>query len=153
MSGGLKLRTQLLLVVAFVQLYAIGVGLAYWIQTRAQERLEYAFEQDLAVLTKLPRLRDRLRELDGAPGRYLLVGGPERLKRRQSALTDMRFELAALEPLMEAPQASARFARLDREMSSYVAQQEQWVSLRHLVSARGPFPGRSGRRPAFSGCC
>lgn len=38
MTGGIALRTQLLLVVAFVELFAIGMGLSYLLQSQAQER-------------------------------------------------------------------------------------------------------------------
>lgn len=153
---GLKLRTQLLLIVAFIELYTIGVGLSYWVQANAQERLEYSFRQDLAVLTKLPRLRDTLRELDDSTGRYLLVGRRENLERRSAALARLRAQVDELTPLMESPQAAKRLLELESGLASYVAEQEQWISLRQnrrlsradaerLATLNSPFEDLSSR--------
>lgn len=130
MRGGLRLKTQLLLVVAFVELYTIGLGLAYWVQARAQERLELSFREDLAVLTKLPQLRDTLRALDDATDRYLLEGGPQWLERRQRALNNLRGTEAGLSAILKARSDERPLFDLERRVAAYLAQQEQWIALK-----------------------
>ena len=77
----LRLRAQLLFIVAFLQLFALGVGLAYRLQIGAVDRLESSLEEDLAVLARLPRLRENLRRLDQLAKDYLTSGSMRRLRR------------------------------------------------------------------------
>ncbi|MBI4422820.1 MAG: hypothetical protein HY554_03790 [Elusimicrobia bacterium] len=127
---GLRLRTQLLLVVAFVELYTVGMGLSYWVQAHAQERLEQAFREDLAVLTKLPQLRDELRVLDEATDRYLLEGSARWLEQRRATLAAIRDSIRAIGSILEAQPEGERLVELEQGLAAYLAQQEQWIALR-----------------------
>lgn len=152
---GMGLKTQLLLVIAFVELYTIGVGLAYWVQAQAQERLERAFREDLATLTKLPALRDSLRVLDEATDRYLLDGNPAALERRHAALLEVRESVSELAGILKAKD-SGRPGKLEEAIARYVAEQEQWIALRQsrrlspadaarLAAPKAPFEEIAGR--------
>ncbi|MBI4346398.1 MAG: HAMP domain-containing histidine kinase, partial [Elusimicrobia bacterium] len=128
MSRGLGLRTQLLLVVAFIELFAIGMGLSYWVQFQAQERLERSFREDLVTLSKLPRLRDALRRLDDSTDRYLLSGDRKSLERRQAALADLRATVTEISDILKARTPDRPLYDLDRHVASYLAQEEQWLA-------------------------
>ncbi|MBI5201091.1 MAG: HAMP domain-containing histidine kinase [Elusimicrobia bacterium] len=123
-----KLKTQLLLVVAFVELFAIGMGLSYLLQSQAQERLERSFREDLVVLTKLPQLRDSLRSLDDATDRYLVSGDRKSLERRQSALADLRSTTHDIDSVLKTRSDERPLFDLERRIARYVAQQEQWIA-------------------------
>ena len=128
MNVGFRLRTQLLLVVAFVELFAIGMGLSYLLQAHAQERLERSFQEDLVTLTKLPQLRDSLRSLDDATDHYLVSGDRKSLERRQRALADLRATVADLDSVLKTRADDRPLFDLERHISRYVAQQEQWTA-------------------------
>lgn len=130
MTRGLRLKTQLLLIVAFVELYTIGMGLAYWVQAQAQERLEHSFRQDLVTLTKLPQLRDTLRSLDDMTDRYLLEGGSLWLERRQAGLADVRATVGELSAILKERGEERPLLDLEQRIASYVAEQEHWISLK-----------------------
>ncbi|MDE1977571.1 MAG: hypothetical protein KGI84_09985, partial [Elusimicrobia bacterium] len=84
------LRAQLVVVLICVQVYAVGVGLSYWMQSRAQSRLRESFRRDLGALAELPRLRDDLRRLDDLGNQYLVTGNEAALDERADVLNDMK---------------------------------------------------------------
>lgn len=128
MNRGFGLRTQLLLVVAFIELFAIGMGLSYWVQFQAQERLERSFREDLVTLSKLPRLRDALRTLDDATDRYLVSGDRRSLERRQAALADLRATVGEISGILKARTPERPVYELEQRVARYVAQEEQWLA-------------------------
>ncbi|MCX5795255.1 MAG: ATP-binding protein [Elusimicrobia bacterium] len=146
----LTLRSQVLAVMAFLWLYALGVGGAYWIQSRAHGRLEESFQHDLAVLARLPRLRDGLRQLDQWTDRYLLTGQARWLDKRQDALERVRQTEGVLAGLRSEGLEGDILQQLHRQFADYLSQQNQWISRRRAGRLS---PGEAqrliGRHPDF----
>lgn len=148
----LPLRRQLAAVVVFLQLCSLGVGLAYWHQTRAHVRLEQSFQHDLAVLSRLPRLRDDLRRLDLWTDRFLVSGEEQALEKRGAALQEVRKVDRELAALPSEGRERETLTALDAVLASYVAEQDQWISRKRA----GRLPSAQAarlveRRNAFEG--
>lgn len=126
----IPLRAQLVVVLILVQLYSLGVGVSYWLQNRAHQRLEESFRRDLAALSQLPRLRDRLRRLDAVTDNYLLTGSPSWLKERQETLEEVRRLDQGLADVLAEGAERDILKKMDQQLTSYLAQQGQWISRR-----------------------
>jgi signal transduction histidine kinase len=124
------LRSQAVAVVAFLWLYTFGVGGAYWLQSLAHGKLEESFQHDLAILARLPRLRDGLRQLDQSTDRYLLTGQPSWLEKRQDALERVRETEGVLAGLRSEGEEDEILKKLHRQLASYLSQQNQWIDRR-----------------------
>lgn len=124
----LALRTQLLFVIFFIWLYSVCVGLSYWVQSQAHAKLEESFHQELSVLSQLPRLRDALRQLDLLTDNYLLTGNTRWLDKRQNILTATRRMEKDLPELLSADREREAFKDMDMQLSSYLAEQSQWIA-------------------------
>ncbi|MBI5622158.1 MAG: hypothetical protein HY924_00120 [Elusimicrobia bacterium] len=124
------LRSQSLIIIVFLWLYALGGGLAYWIQDRAHGELSRAFQHDLAVLARLPRLRDQLHGLDLATSQYLLSGEARWLEARRKALAEVRQTADALAELRAGGEEGAILSRLDRQLAAYLSLQNRWIEVK-----------------------
>ena len=118
----LGLKTQLLVAIAVLQVYSLGVGLATWIMSRAHSRLERSFHQELVILKELPQLKDLVRQLDQSAGDYLRTGSASGRARLSSTLSGIRRIQAKLSELAFADERSL-LRDLDRQISSYLARQ------------------------------
>ncbi len=123
----MRLKTRLVLVAILLQLYCLGVGASFWIQSGARHRLEESLSRDLAVLGKLPRLRDQLRQLDLLTDRYLAGGSARSLDKRREVLAEVRRTLGELSSGAR-PEEESLFLRLDRELAALLVQQGEWIS-------------------------
>lgn len=123
----LRLQTQLPLLVFFLTLYSLAVGVSYAIQSKAQSDLEDAFHRDLAVLTKLPRLGDQLRHLELVTNEYLLTGNGDWLAERTRLIRDIRAADADLTELLTGAREDKIWSDMDRQLSSYLTQQDEWI--------------------------
>jgi signal transduction histidine kinase len=145
-----SLRSQAVAVLIFLWLYALGMGAAYWNQSRAHGQLEESFQHDLAVLARLPRLRDGLRQLDQATDRYLLTGQPRWLDKRQEALQRVRETEGVLTGLRSEGEEGEILQKLHRQFAAYLSQQNQWVDRRRTGRlAAGQTQRLIGRHPDF----
>jgi len=124
----LPLRAQLVVVIVLVQLYSVGVGFSYWIQTRAYGSLEESSRRELAALSRLPRLRDRLRQFDSTTDKYLLTGDVSWLKERQEMLREVHKLTQDLSGFLSDERELDIFKQMDRQMTSYLSRQSQWIS-------------------------
>jgi signal transduction histidine kinase len=124
-------RSQLIAVAGLILLYAIGVGASFSLQARVHARLESELHESLAVLSSLPRLRDRLRRIDQATSEYLLTGQRAWLDRREDSLADAR---AAARELADVVGGDGRrtLDEMDRSLTAYLAESSQWVARRRL---------------------
>ncbi len=123
----LRLRTQLSLVVVFLTIYSLAVLISYRIQARAQSDLETAFQNDLAVLTRLPRLDDELRHLELLTDQYLLTGNPAWLHERRRVAADISRLEGDLTRLLAGHREYPLWLSMDGDLSRYLAQQELWI--------------------------
>ena len=124
----LPLRAQLVVVIVLVQLYSVGVGLSYWIQTRAYVSLDESSRRELAALARLPRLRDRLRRLDSTTDKYLLMGDVSWLRERLGTLREVHTLTQDLSGLLSDERERDIFKQMERQLTSYLSQQSQWIS-------------------------
>jgi signal transduction histidine kinase len=86
-----SLRARLTTILAGVLcLYTVLSTVAYLTSSRAEDRLETAFAEELSFLADLPAQRARLRQIDVDADSYLLTRSEEWLTRRRSALADFR---------------------------------------------------------------
>src|SRR5438309_564959 len=88
--GKLKLKVQIAIVIVVWAIYCLGASLAFWIESNAHARLEEAFHKDLAVLVRIPRHRELLRQFEYHADQYLLSGDRHWLKRRSEDMRSLR---------------------------------------------------------------
>ena len=141
----LALRTQLVLVAGLVQLDSIGVGAAYWSQSRAHARLERSFHRGLTALASLPRLRDELAKVDLAGDQYLATGQASWLDRREEALARARALQAELAENAEEGDLKL-LAESDRRLTAYLAERNPLLT-RRASGRMAPDSARAARRP------
>lgn len=126
----LTLHAQLWAAFAFLTLFFLGTGLAFWIQFKAQSGLEESLRRNLSVLTALPRLRDRLRGLDYSTDQFLLTGNPLLLGERQKILSDIRKSQEEILAMLKEENQEELMAGMDDVLDTYLAQQSRWISLK-----------------------
>jgi signal transduction histidine kinase len=78
------------LLAAVLCLYTVLSTVAYLTSSRAEDRLETAFGEELSFLADLPAQRSRLRQIDVDADSYLLTRREEWLARRRGAVADFR---------------------------------------------------------------
>lgn len=122
-------RSQVAAVAGLIALYAAGAGTALALEARAHARLERQLHESLAVLSSLPRLRDRLRRIEHATDQYLATGQRSWLDQREQSLADLRGaarELADAAGDEDGPALDA----MDRDVTAYLAESSQWAERR-----------------------
>jgi signal transduction histidine kinase len=70
--------------------YTVLSTVAYLTSSRAEDRLETAFGEELSFLADLPAQRNRLRQIDVDADSFLLTRSEEWLARRRAAVSDFR---------------------------------------------------------------
>ena len=125
-----NLRSQLVVVAGLFLLYSAGVGASFWLESLSHARLEAQFHESLTVLSSLPNLRDHLRRVDQTTGQYLLTGQRTWLDRRDESLEQIRAIELGLSAVLSAPGERAGIDEMDRRLTSYRAESNQWVSRR-----------------------
>lgn len=123
-----RLRTQLVLVLVLLQLYAALAASAYWLLSRAHRRLEASFHSDLAVLASLPQLRQALAGLERSTDRYLLTGAPAALSERGRRAAEAASLLSDLKALLPEGEEQRLLASAERRLARYRAEREYWVA-------------------------
>ncbi len=124
----LRLRSQLTIVLLCLAAYTVVVALSYRAVERAQSDLEAAFENDLAVLSRLPRLGDQLRHVELLTGQYLLTGNPSWAKERRRVIHEVSIDQEELTHHMSGAREESIWRELDGQIADYLAQEERWIS-------------------------
>ncbi len=88
-NWSLRARLTALLVVVLCAYTGLST-VAYLTSSRAEDRLEAAFAEELSFLADLPAQRSRLRQVDVDTADYLLTSRESWLLRRRAALADFR---------------------------------------------------------------
>jgi signal transduction histidine kinase len=130
----LTLRTKVGLAVALLALFLAGAGWMYWLQSRAQTDLAHSFQQDLGTLVRLPRLRERLRQIDLLTDQYLLTGNERWVAKRRDALLQVRLTIEDLRPRLVDARSRSVLEHFESDLNAYLAQQDQWIGRREAGS-------------------
>lgn len=148
-----NLRTHFLLTLAFLLVYGISAELSYRALSRSQDRLADHLERDLSILSQLPLLQGRLRQLDLITDQYLLTASPQALAERERVLAATRRSLQRLFDLTRGvPRESAIVAEIDQGFKAQLVEQNQWIARKSrgqlslpdaamIISRRRPFAG------------
>src|SRR5208282_4712566 len=126
----LTLRTQIALMVILLQLYFLSLGLAYWVQSNAQLRLKQTFDDNVAVIVKLPQLRGDLVYLHILTRRYLLTGSKSWLDKRLSTLGHIRKLQNEMSSFKFEPAEQDIVRKMSRQFESYLTQENSWIKLK-----------------------
>lgn len=124
----LRLRSQLTIVLLFMAVYTVVVAVSYLSVSRSQSDLEEAFQQDLMVLTRLPRLGDQLRQVELLTNQYLLTGNKSWVAARKRVTDDIFATEKDLTGLLSEGREQRIWASFDAELSTYLKQQEKWIA-------------------------
>lgn len=125
---GLAIRTQFAIIVAFLIVFALGAGASHWIRSESQATLTAAMHADLAIATKLPRLKALLRELDLATSQYLRTGKPEWLREHKDTLIKIQTTQEDLAKLLPAGRERQILEDLDRQLATHYVEENRWIS-------------------------
>lgn len=123
----LTLRTQYLLIVAFLAMFALGASLAHFQRSRAQADLAISLQRDIAVATKLPRLKNQLRRLDLSTAQYLETGDPMWLEQHESVLAELQRTQQDLFKLFPNRRERRILDQLDRQLADHFAREKGWI--------------------------
>lgn len=122
-----SLRTQLAFTVAFLVVFSLGAGVSHWIGNESQSGLTTAMHTDLAIATKLPRLKALLHDLDLATSRYLRGGSEHWLREREDILADIRRTKADLFRLVPPGRERAILEDLERQLAAHDDEEGRWI--------------------------
>lgn len=123
---GFRLRTQLAVVVAAFVLFALGAGLSGWLHSRAQSWLAQALHADLAIATRLPKLKVLLRSLDLATAQYLKSGDPAWLDEHERILGKLRDAQRELAGLFPGERERDILRKLERHLDEHFVRENTW---------------------------
>lgn len=123
----LSLRTQLVVAGLLLAFLAAGVSVSWRVRRVNDAALQRAYEEDLLVLSELPRLRGRLRQLDFAADKYLLTGDENWLPTRDVALKGVRSDLADLDKTLIDPHEKRVLSQLREQFESYLSRQKRFM--------------------------
>lgn len=134
----LPLRTQLVIAGLLLAFLAAGLGISYQARKRHDAALQRAYQEDLLVLSELPRLRGRLRQLDFAADKYLLTGDENWLPTRDVALKGIRSDLADLDKMLVDPHEKLVLTQLRGQFESYLSRQQLFMARRKAGTLTRP---------------
>lgn len=123
----LALRTQAGVIAAFFVAFAAGASTAHWLRAKARTAAAHALHRDIAISTKLPKLKNQLRDLDLATVQYLRTGEPRWLddhRRRIAEIRDTQDDLAVLFPK---GRERGLLQELDQRLSEHFVKESAWI--------------------------
>ena len=122
------LRARLTTILAAVLcMFTVFSTAAYLASSRAEDRLETAFAEELSFLADLPAQRARLRQIDVDSDSYLLTRSEEWLTRRRSALADFREWHARLGARLTAGPQAAEWNAVGAAFERYARAQDEML--------------------------
>jgi signal transduction histidine kinase len=122
-----SLRTQFAIIVAFLAVFALGAGVSNWIRSEEQTGLAIAMHTDLAIATKLPRLKALLRSLDLDTSQYLRTGKTEWLQEHRENLGKIQKTQEDLLQLLPSGRERKILQDLDRQLAEHYIQESGWI--------------------------
>lgn len=125
------LKTQFGIIVAFLMVFALGASVSTFIRSKSESELTAVFHTDLAIATKLPRLKSLLRSLDLATAQYLRTGDKEWLSEHRDILEKTQKTQEDLIQLVSEPREKRILAALEHQLSSHFIQESRWIRERN----------------------
>jgi signal transduction histidine kinase len=122
-SWTLRARLTALLAVV-LSFYAALSTVAYLVSSRAEDRLESAFAEELSFLADLPAQRARLRQIDVDADSYFLTRDESWLARRRAAVADVREWQARLGARLAPGPESAEWNAVGAAFDRYASAQD-----------------------------
>jgi signal transduction histidine kinase len=120
-----SLRARLSTLLATVLCVYAGLStVAYLTSSRAEDRLEAAFAEELSFLADLPAQRGRLRQIDVDAATYILTRHEDWLTRRRTAIADFREWQLRLGLRLPAGPQSAEWSAVGTAFDRYVQAQD-----------------------------
>jgi signal transduction histidine kinase len=123
------LRTHLTILASLLLVFSTLSLIHLWIRTNAQNRLNAAFDQDLALLAAMPVLRQDIRQLNLSSGR--LTREPQAAEKRRLAASDFERSIHDLEDVEQNPGLKSALVELDRRFQ-LMRQETQIDKVREL---------------------
>lgn len=124
------LKTQLAIIAGVLVVFALGASISHWVRSEAQADISTALHRDLAIATKLPRLKSLLRNLDLTTAQYLKTGKPQWLKQHESALDELHRTQQELAELMPGEREQGVLKELDRQLAEHFIKESGWIRQR-----------------------
>jgi signal transduction histidine kinase len=124
------LKTQFGIIVAFLAVFAMGASVSSFVRSRSESDLTGVFHADLAIATKLPKLKSLLRSLDLATAQYLKTGNDDWLVERQDILEKTRKTQEDLAQLVSEPRERKILDELRQRLSERFMQESRWIRAR-----------------------
>ena len=124
--SGLSLRARLTAVLATtLAVFALLSAVSYYTHSRAEDRLETGFAEELAVLTELPAHRNLLRRVDAAADNSLTTRDPAWPPRRAAAAREFAASHRRIGTLILDPVERTEWDLIGRQFEAYDAAQEE----------------------------
>lgn len=121
------LKTQYGIIVAFLMIFALGASVSGLIRSKAESELTAVFHTDLAIATKLPRLKSLLRSLDLATAQYLRTGNKDWLIEHQDILEKTQKTQKDLVRLVSEPREKKILEELERQLDVHFIEESRWI--------------------------
>lgn len=121
------LKTQLGIIISFLTVFALGASVSGFLRSKAASDLTVVFHTDLAIATKLPRLKSLLRSLDLATAQYLRTGNAQWLAEHRNILEKTRKTQEDLIGLVSEPREKIILEELERQLSDHFVQESGWI--------------------------
>lgn len=125
------LKTQFGIIVAFLMVFALGASVSSFIRSKSESDLTAVFHGDLAIATKLPRLKSLLRNLDLATAQYLRTGNKEWLAEHRGILGQTRRIQEDLLRLVTEPRERRILQELEHQFSEHLIKEGHWIRNRN----------------------
>lgn len=144
------LKTQFGIIVAFLMVFALGTSVSTFFRGKSASDLTAVFHADLAIATKLPRLKSLLRSLDLATAQYLTTGDKVWLAEHREILEKTRRTQEDLTQLVSEPREKRILRELERQLLNHFIEESRWIKDRgagrlparqvaEILAARGSY--------------
>lgn len=124
------LKTQFGIIIASLMVFALGASISTFVRSKSESELTAVFHTDLAIATKLPRLKSLLRSLDLATAQYLRTGNREWLTERRDILEKTRKTQEDLLRLVSEPRERMILGELEHQLAEHFTEESRWVRKR-----------------------
>lgn len=123
---------------ALLAAFLLSGAMSFLYGTRAEGALEASLQQNISMLSKLPKLRDHVREIDLLTDLYLRTGDAAALERRRRSIDGLVEMDKELRELSTARPSHNVLARFDRELGSLLDLQQRSIDARASRISRPP---------------
>lgn len=130
------LKTQYAMVVAFLVVFTLGASASHWVRSRSQAALLISLHEDIAIATKLPRLKAQLRRLDLVTSQYLQTGKASWLEEHMKTLEELRQTQEDLVRLFPKERERSLVRELNRQLADHFKDESRWFRQKQVGRLR-----------------